>query len=424
MKFYIENYGCTMNRGEGEAISEALKELSFKEVERREEADLLILNSCVVIETTERKMLKILRQFKETGKPSIVTGCMADVFPEKIRDVHPSSFIVKTGKERQIKEILEKIEYLKREVGIKKESTKSASPLLPGKRKSPTFILPIAEGCLGKCSYCITRFARGRLFSYPLGELLSSFTEAVKNGAKEILLTSQDTGIYGRERGWSLPQLLTSLLEIEGKYFVRIGMMNPDSLKEIFEPFFEIFLSPAIYKFLHIPVQSGSNRILKLMRRSYTKEEYINLVEKGRERCQFTLSTDIIVGFPGESEEEFEESVKLIQRLKPDVVNITRFSDRPGTEASSLPAKVHGRITKERSRFLTELVNEIKMEKNERFVGDVCEVLVTKRGRKGTMLGRNAFYKPVVLHQKVKVGEFYKVEIKEAHQHYLVGKLL
>ena len=351
----------------------------------------------------------------------MVTGCMADVFPEKIKALSRDAIIIGTGKESQLEEIRKAVLILLESTGELATmpvdgSSKRSDPF------SPTFILPISEGCLGSCSYCITRFARGGLSSYAPDELLARFRQAVREGAREIFLTSQDTGIYGRDSEHSLPKLLDRLLAVEGRYFIRIGMMNPDSLEQIFSPFFTAFAHPAVYKFLHVPVQSGSDRVLEGMNRGYTSGEYLSLIARAREQEDFTLSTDIIVGFPGETEEDFQESVSLIRELRPDVLNITRFSERPGTAASRLQGKVHGRISKERSRVLTALASKIQLENNQSFVGDRFELLMTKRGHHGASLGRSARYKAVAVYEELELGAFYEVEVQEAHEHYLVGE--
>jgi len=421
MKFYIESYGCTMNQGESENISRTLTSLGFEQTPDMVKAGLLILNSCVVIQPTEKKMVQRLEEFKRMRIEVMVTGCMADVSRDKILDLIPSAHVIETGKATQLKLVVDTALALRKRTG--------EAELMPEDEKqppldSPRFILPISEGCLGNCSYCITRFARGRLTSYPMDELAASLAKAVEEGAREVFLTSQDTGIYGREQGHSLPGLLERLLSTEGRYFLRIGMMNPDSLRTIFRPFFKVFQSPKLYKFLHVPVQSGSDSVLAAMRRNYRAEEYIQLIKDARKETEFTLSTDIIVGFPGESELDFQKSLSLVKELRPDVVNITRFSERPGTEARALPDKVHGRISKERSRVLTGLVEKQRREDNQRFLGQCFEVLITKKGHHGASLGRNEGYKPVAIHQELEMGGFYLVEITEAHIHYLVGELV
>ena len=421
MKFYIESYGCTMNQGEGDNITRALTSLGFEQTPEMGEAGLLILNSCVVIQPTEKKMVQRLLEFKKAGRKIMVTGCMADVGRDRILELSPSAHVIETGRATQLKEVVDTALSLRRKAGEAEltTETKKTEAL-----DSPNFILPISEGCLGSCSYCITRFARGRLTSYPMEELATSFALAVERGAREIFLTSQDTGIYGQDRGRNLPLLLKRLLTTEGRYFLRIGMMNPDSLRTIFRPFFDLFKSPNIYKFLHVPVQSGSDSVLAAMRRNYRAEEYIQLIKDARKKTEFTLSTDIIVGFPGETGEDFGKSVSLVKELRPEVVNITRFSERPGTEATTLSGKVHGRISKERSRVLTELVELQRLEDNQRFLGQNSQVLITKKGHHGASLGRNELYKAVAIHQELEMGEFYQVKIKEAHVHYLVGELV
>ena len=417
MKFYIETYGCTMNQGEGESMAVALQTLGLSRSREAGSADLLILNSCVVIQTTEKRMLQRLASFRESGKPTVLTGCLADVLPEKVKKTHPGAHIIPTGKKDQIPRLLKFARELFPEPG-----SLSHAPSSLEKKTKLSFILPISEGCLGSCSYCITRFARGKLLSYESEELVRQMRKALDAGAKEILLTSQDTAVYGRDRGQTLPSLLRELLALEGDYRIRVGMMNPASLAPILDPLLSVFKDKRLYRFLHLPVQSGSNRVLELMKRGYTVSEFRELVAKVRETMELTLSTDIIVGFPGETKEDFFASLELLRELLPDIVNITRFSERPGTTATTLPNKVHGRVSKEWSRELTTLVEELKLAQNNKFLGKKERVLITGKGQDGSSQGRTSGYRPVVVKKRLEIGSFQMLELVEAHTHFLVGK--
>ncbi len=422
MKFYIETYGCTMNKGEGEEIAATLREMGFLAAKDLEMANLLILTSCIVIKGTENRMLRRLEEFSRGRGQLLLTGCMADVFSKEVKARFPGIWIVPTGKEEQIPTIrklafglLEKTDQGPRE---------SCQEAAGGVGSFPTFILPVSQGCLGSCSYCITRFARGKLKSYPQDELRRRFWKALVAGAREILVTSQDTGIYGRDIAFSLPKLLKELLGEKGSYRVRIGMMNPDSASVIQEGLVSCFKDPRLYRFLHIPVQSGSDVILEAMGRNYRSGDFRKLISGLRGNLDFTLSTDIIVGFPGESEGDFLESLELIRELEPDTVNITRFSERPGTRAANFPGKVHGWVTKDRSRRLTALVRELKQRKNQVFLGRDLEVLINKQSKSGLVQGRTSENKAVIIQEELELGTFQNVRIVEAHENYLLGELV
>jgi len=355
MKYYVESYGCTMNYGEGRKLSRDMASLGYSEASSADEADIVILNTCTVVETTEKKMLARISELKKMGKKVIVTGCMAKVQPKRIEIRLPESIILPPSDYHEFAKLVAD------RYGI-------AGPALPVNEGTDA-ILPIAQGCLGNCSYCITKFARGKLVSYPEKTLVNEFNGFVDSGAKEILITAQDTACYGVDTKTNLPSLMRSMLQKEGEYRMRIGMMNPNHLGKIIEDLISVMDDQRVYKFLHIPVQSGSDEVLKNMHRGYRAEQFMELVDTLRASIpEISIATDIITGFPGETDEDHEKTKQLIRDLHADTLNITRFSSRPGTEAASLE-QLHGRILKERSTELTVLKNEVEYEVNKRLVG-------------------------------------------------------
>ena len=194
--------------------------------------------------------------------------------------------------------------------------------------------ISIAEGCRLSCSYCITSIARGSLKSYPINEIKKDIENALEQDCKEIQITAQDTAAYGLDFGKNLGELLTKISNINSEFRIRVGMMNPYHVKNNLDSILNGFDSSKIYKFLHLPVQSGDNEILKKMNRKYEIDDFYNIVKKFRKKYpEITISTDIIVGFPTENDEQFERSIKLVSKTKPDITNITRYSARPFTKA-------------------------------------------------------------------------------------------
>ena len=249
--------------------------------------------------------------------------------------------------------------------------------------------------------------------------------DAVTMGRREIQLTSQDTGIYGRDIGSSLPALLKRITKVPGEFRIRVGMMNPAGLISILDELIEAYACRKIFKFLHMPIQSGDDAILRLMKRGYVVEEAVGIVESVRTAIPgLTFSTDIITGFPGEDDVSFEKTLKLVEKLAPDLVNITRFSERPGTGAVTLKNKVHGRVSKERSRQLTQLRFRISAEKNRTFVGREMRVLVTERGKGRSVICRDDNYRSVVIKQALPVGEWIDVKIIDSTDVYLLGRTM
>ncbi len=409
MKYYVESYGCTMNYGEGRKLSRDMASLGYTEAADADEADIVILNTCTVVETTEKKMLSRISELKRMRKEVIVTGCMAKAQPKRIEIRLPESIVLPPSDYHEFA----------REVAARYGVAGPPVPIVQG----TDAILPVAQGCLGNCTYCITKMARGRLKSYPNDGLEEEFDSFVDGGAKEILVTAQDTACYGFDIGTDLPTLLGSMLRKEGEYRVRIGMMNPNHLKRIVDGLIGLMDDDRMYRFLHIPVQSGSDDVLRRMRRGYKASDFMELVDTLRSNVpDISIATDIITGFPGETDEDHELTKQLIRDLHADTLNITRFSSRPGTEAAGME-QLHGRILKERSTELTDLKNEVEYEVNSRLVGKRFRALATEVGKEGTIV-RTDNYRPVVIRDEVPLGTFVEVEVTDCRPTYLFGQKL
>ena len=279
-------------------------------------------------------------------------------------------------------------------------------------------IIPISEGCLGSCTYCAARFARGHLFSYPPESVVKTAEQFIAQGYKELQITSQDTGCYGMDTNDDLPSLLNRLVSLKGKFRIRVGMMNPNHVFNILDDLLSVYENEKIYKFLHIPVQSGNDDILHLMNRKYTTSQFVKICSAFRKKFQnLYLCTDIIVGFPTETEEQFRDTLELVKKIEPDKINVTRFSPRPNTKAAALP-QFPDWIKKERSRALYKLRMDISLKINKQYTGKSLEVLINQQGKvKNTMIGRAFNYKPVVC--RGELGEFKTVMIKGAEPTYL-----
>jgi MiaB/RimO family radical SAM methylthiotransferase len=282
----------------------------------------------------------------------------------------------------------------------------------------------VAEGCNGSCNYCIVKKARGRLKSHSLQGLVAEVKRQAALGTAEVQICAQDTAAYGSDQGSDLAQLLERLAGIPGDFMLRVGMMNPNSALLIQEKLLKAFQSPKIYRFLHIPVQSGSDRILQSMGRRYSAKDFLQVAWAFRAAFpDITIITDVIVGFPGESEEDFKETLNLMKVLQPDKVNITRFSARPGTAAARL-YDMPDRIKKDRSRELTRVWLEIAAERNQRYVGEVLEARITERGRDGTMKARAENYLGLVVKGCPKPRSSIKVLVTECNPFYVSGRVV
>ncbi len=398
-----------MNYGEGEQLSKKMDALGHVRVDSVKDADIVILNTCTVVETTEKNMIRRMGDLKKAGKKVIVTGCMAKVQPKRIEIRLPDSVIIPPDRYDEFSDLVSD------EFGC-------CDPV-----DSPSYgmsaILPIAQGCLGNCSYCITRFARGALKSYDENDLVKEFNAMIDAGTKEVLVTAQDTACYGRDTGTDLPYLIRRFLEKEGDYRLRIGMMNPNNLKPIVDDLLDTMEDRRVYRFLHIPVQSGSDTVLKNMRRRYTAEEFLSMVEHMRARYpDISISTDMISGFPGETDEDHRKSVELIRKLHADTVNITRFSVRPGTDAAKMKDQIQGNVSKERSTELTDTKMDVEYNVNKNLVGRRFRVLVTEKGKPGTVITRTENYRPVGIDEDIPLGTFLEVEVTDCASTYVTGK--
>ncbi len=415
MRVAIETYGCTMNQSDSDVMRAFLS--NHFELSNVENAEVVVINSCGVIEFTERKIIRRIQELKSAGKKVVLAGCLSRISKEALNLA--DSAISPDNLEKVVEAV--KLAFNGGARFLEWNNVDKTSLPKLRLKENVIAIVSISEGCMGHCAFCATKFARGKLRSFSIERIVKEVENAVKQGFKEIQITSQDTGCYGLDRGkLMLPELLERICKIEGDFRVRVGMMNPQFAKAMLSDLLNAYESEKIYKFLHIPVQSGDNRVLKDMKRDHSVEDFVEVVEEFRKRFDVMLSTDIIVGYPTESEESFWKSYELIERVRPDIVNITRFSKRNGTPASKLK-QIPGWIVKERSRNLTELSVKIGLENNRRYVGRELEVLVTSHGRKW-MLARSNEYRAVITFGEL--GEFKKLKIGDCRHNYLLDSEL
>jgi len=415
-KIFIKTYGCSLNQSDSEVMAGLLKKAKFEIVEKSKEADLIIINTCTVKRPTEKRFFKYLDKVKKLNKPIIIAGCIPQTDPEKVAGYS----LVGTSQINNIVEIVEETINGGQLISLTKDKNQRLN--LPKIRKNPIVeIIPICEGCLGEpCAYCKVKSARGDLRSYPKEEILKQINKAIRERVKEVWITSQDTGCYGKDIGENLISLLKEIIKIPGDFKIRLGMLNPNHILEYLDELIEVYKSEKMFKFLHIPVQSGNDEILKAMRRKYIVEEFKQIIKRFKKAIpNITISTDIICGFPGETEEQFNDSLNLIKEIKPDVLNRSRFWPRPKTEAAEMENQVHGKETKRRSQLLTSIFHNISRMNNEKWLDWQGEVLVDEKGKDNTFIGRNFAYKPIILNGKFKLGDIVKVKIYKVTAHDL-----
>ncbi len=402
-RYHIETYGCTSNRGESRAIEQKLRDAGHRPVDGPEAADVAIMNSCTVVEKTERNMIRRAEELEAETADLIITGCMALAQGEEFesegidaRVLHWDDVPTAVGN------------------GECPTTTVGTEPVLDG----VIGILPIARGCMSDCSYCITKHATGKIDSPPVEENLEKARALVHAGAKEIRVTGQDTGVYGWDEGERKLHVLLERIctEIDGEFRVRVGMANPKGLHGIREELGTVFAEhEELYNFIHAPVQSGSNDVLGDMRRQHQVSEFVETVETFDEYLdEWTLSTDFIVGFPTETDEDYEQTMELFREIRPEKVNVTRFSKRPNTDAAEMDG-LGGTLKKERSKEMTELKHEIVGEAYDSLVGERRDVLVVEEGTNDSVKCRDGAYHQIIVQNAsehgLAVGEFTTVEI-------------
>ncbi|MEM2555347.1 MAG: tRNA (N(6)-L-threonylcarbamoyladenosine(37)-C(2))-methylthiotransferase [Candidatus Caldarchaeum sp.] len=416
-KVYAEVYGCSANQADGEIALGLLKTRGYEVVDSPEKADYVVLVTCAVKKPTADRMVHRIRRFSGLGRRLVVAGCMVTGESERVRKAAPQAVLVPP---RSITEIHAAVEGEVFNGG----GTKLG---LPRVRRNPVVsIIPVSEGCRwSRCSFCIVPNTRPGFESYPVRMVVDEVRRGLGEGCREFWLTSQDMGSYGMESGRNLlPELLEAVNDVEADFYVRVGMMNPIYLKPILDKLVKAFSRDKIFKFLHLPVQSGSDKVLKEMNRGHFTKVFLEVVRKFRERIpMLTLATDIIVGYPTETEDDFEQTLKLVEDVKPHVVNISRFFPRPNTPAEGLKPLPHN-VVSQRVSVLKGLVEELQLRLNEEWVGWSGRALVDEVGKNGLMVARNTAYRPIVLNTRENLlGRFVNVEIVEAEKTYLRGRL-
>lgn len=424
MKFYIETYGCTANFGNSQDLVRALQEMGHIPSPLNE-ADAVIVNTCIVTEKTERKIRKRLQILQ--GERLVVAGCLPAALPESIRQIscREQLGLLNGSAAAKIQDLFGDSSSCSHAAGHLVPSSTVSSPAsshVHSPAQELCSIVNVAEGCNGGCSYCIVRKARGRLISRKPDDVAKDVENLAASGMVEVQISAQDTAAYGSDQGTNLAKLLERLVQIPGNFKLRVGMMNPNSALSIQEELIRAFRSPKVYKFLHIPVQSGSDRILESMGRRYSAKDFMGIVDAFRSAYpEITIITDVIVGFPGETDLDFIATMNLMEFLQPDKINITRFSRRPGT-AAALLYDMPDRIKKDRSRELTLLWQEIAVKRNREYVDKVLDAVVTECGRSGTMKARAANYLGIVVKGNPLLGSSIRIKVTKANPFFVLGK--
>lgn len=423
-KVWIKTYGCSHNSSDSEYMHGLLVKYGYRVVDDKNSADIWLVNSCTVKDPSQAAFMNVVHQAKDQDKPIVVAGCVSQA-QRSLQGLEDVSIVGVT----QIDRIVEAVEETLHGNTVKMLAKKELPKLdLPKVRRNPLVeIIPLSTGCLGACTYCKTREARGKLGSYALEAIVDRVKQVVDEGVSEIWLTSEDTGAYGLDIGTNIINLLRSILEVlpPAGVMLRVGMTNPPYILEHLEAIGDILNDDRVYSFLHVPVQAASNKVLLAMNREYTAEDFRLVADTLQYKVPgMTIATDIICGFPGEDEADFDQTLALIAHYKFAITNISQFYPRPGTPAAKMK-RVPTNIVKDRSRRLTKLFESIVPYTY--LVGQTVKVwfdVEVSDDRKYSVGHTKAYVKILVPLDESLPGRCYTVQIESAARFHCVGRLV
>ncbi|MFN4227312.1 MAG: tRNA (N6-isopentenyl adenosine(37)-C2)-methylthiotransferase MiaB [Candidatus Ratteibacteria bacterium] len=427
-KFFIRTYGCQMNFYDSERLRVLLENEGFCEVNNLNEADFIIVNTCSVRRHAENRAISFLSSIKnfKNNKKFCLVGCVSALYKDEIFKKY--DFVDIICGTNSYKKFVESLKiYKEGKLSIFEEDEDFFTEIIPPLKDSKTScFITITKGCENFCSYCVVPYTRGKLVSKPVKIIIEEVKRVVEQGVKEIILIGQNVNEYGRDINESFVDLLYKIHNIED--IKRIGFLTSHP-KDVPEQLIDCFVNlPKLYKHLHLPVQSGSNEILRLMNRKYTVEKYIEIVEKARSKINdISITSDIIVGFPYEKEKDFNQTYNLVEKIQFDELYVFKYSPRPKTAANKFPDNVPQDEKERRHALILNLQNKVSLYKNKKMEGKIEDVFIKEKSykKKNFYIGRTTNNKPVLIKlEKDLLGEIIKVKIKEGLRHYLIGETL
>lgn len=407
-KYKVVTLGCRTNQYESQAFLDQLTQEGYVEAQEGEEADVCIVNTCTVTESADKRSLYQIRKLAREHNPErmVITGCLAErskkeleALPE-VTDVIPNH-----NKEDLLPTVFPETEWPEFKIERFEAHTRA--------------FVKVQDGCNSYCSYCVIPFVRGRSRSKKMFDILREVEGLVENGYKEVVLTGINIGDFGPE---SLGDLVRQVDKVEGLERIRISSIDPDEVDD--DLLDAVIHGKKTCPSMHIVLQSGSNMTLKRMRRKYTKQDFHDAVARLKKgNPLFTFTTDIIVGFPGETEEEFEETLQLMREVRFAKVHMFPYSDRPKTRASRMPNKVPPEVIAERKARLMEVAERNAFALREEFVGETFSVLLEREEKEGMIMGHTENFLPVHISKEgLRSNTIIKVKILENNPIGLVGE--
>uniref|UniRef100_A0A7S1PI37 Threonylcarbamoyladenosine tRNA methylthiotransferase n=1 Tax=Percolomonas cosmopolitus TaxID=63605 RepID=A0A7S1PI37_9EUKA len=421
---YLKTYGCSHNQSDSEYMAGLLAESGYAITDDFDDADIYLLNSCTVKNPSQDTMTNLMDKAHSTGKPVVISGCVPQ--GEKKNKLWQDVSLIGVQQIQHVKYVVEESLKGNKVHMLSRKKDNKPSLALPKVRHNPYIeIIPVNVGCLNQCTYCKTKHARGDLASWSVEEIAERVKKVVAEGVKEIRLTSEDTGAYGIDIGSNISKLLNTLVDLlPDGVMMRVGMTNPPYIKNHLEDVAKILNHPNVYSFLHIPVQAGNDKVLYDMKREYTVADFRAIVDYLREHVpHISLCTDIICGFPTETEEDYEETLALCDEYKFEALNISQFYPRPGTPAARMK-RVPTQDVKNRSRALTKIYKSYFPY--EYLKGTKQRVWITEVARDGHHLAGHTkcYVQCLVDPSEAEMGTDVWVHITETDKFFVKGKVV
>ncbi len=428
--YHLITIGCQMNKADSERVASFLEERAFVLLPNFKEAELVILTTCGIRQSAEDRVYGLVNQIRKANSEAVViiTGCLAKRKDVMRRLKGQVDLFMPINELPNIFELL-KDSHLEKKFDTEEVRLAAGEKYLSiqPKHHSPfTAFVPVGNGCDNFCSYCVVPYARGREVYRSSEEVLEEVKKLLADGYKEIFLIAQNVNSY-RDGEKTFPDLLKKILALPGEFWVRFSSSHP---KDLSDELIALFAEEKMCPHLHLAMQSGDNEILTRMNRRYTIEHFYELVKKARAVLpEITVTTDVIVGFPGETEEQFANSAKAFQELEFDLAYVSQYSPRPGTVSSLMEDDISKKEKDRRDKILVKILEESGLKKNQKYLGKEVLVLVDGKNKKGKYYGKTASFKNVWLTAAENipadslVGHFVKTKIIKATDSGLEGEL-
>ncbi len=428
--YHIITIGCQMNKVDSERLAAFLEEKGFKAARDSKKADVVIINTCGIRQMAEDRVYGLVNTIRKANLAAkiVVAGCLSKRDDVKKRLANRADIFLPINEMLQLPELLtgEELEPKFSLDAVRLKQGEKYLEIAPKHEKPFTAYVPIGNGCNNFCSYCVVPYARGREVYRGAREIIKETRGLIERGYKEIILIAQNVNSY-HDKKYNFPQLLSAVAKIPGDFWVRFSSSHPKDMSA--ELIKAIGASDKICAHLHLAVQSGDDKILEAMNRKYTAKHYEGLIKKARAaKPGIAITTDVIVGFPGETKKQFENTAKLFRRVKFDLAYIAQYSPRPGTVSSRMKDNISQEEKKRREEVLNDILKKTALDNNKKYLGKSIKVLVEGINKRGKYYGKTSTYQTVLIRTAAKakqklIGQFVLVKISAILPFALEGDL-